>query len=921
MNRKKITGYFLLAALEALLGSIYLLAIPSDPKNQWLWGYSLSRMILFAGFLLVFIISFWLVHRSWRNTDWVEGFSKKIFTSDQNRIRLLHLASLGLFLTSTILLIPPDRFGIWKNYLERVLPFVWYLALLCLQTTVILIYQEKGLHWGNFSNRIKEHRSTLLPSALTFAGLLSLWGGITLTGIGVRGNWGLWREAGVPILPSQIWTILAILAIWQILIRSIYKQGDNPTAPFWRWLLQHKLAILSFGIWLLTFLLWATPPIQRDFFFPGPYPPDDAFYPFADSASWDVYGQFALIGEGFANGNAFADHSGLAGFEAILHLLIGQNYSALVVLQILLYAIFPVILYRLGRSFHSSSVGIFLAGLGIFRELNAFASGDMINLSHAKHLLTEFPVGLGLAAISLMLFLWFRKEPHKNTAYILPIGAVLGILILLRFNTLILPFAVFAGILLVYWRNWKDAFKATLLMVLAILIVLSPWMWRSWKIAGTPFFFSGVPSAILNENFRAPPAPEPTLEPLSSFDPIPEANKVLSVKYSVNKNITIKRKDSAIENLPKLKNHLAPGGVLAAGDGDESTFASSLIEENPPTVPLTVLNHFAHNLVTSVLILPTNPLFHDLKDTIYEASPYWNKFEQPWTGNLPLLAGLGLFINLGLISLGIGTSWKKWRLAGLVPLGIYLVYNFSTALARTSGGRYIVPIGWVVLFYFSLGLIQLVCWGSAFFGLNLKSKEYPPAQKVLAYKKGFLVLLPFLLFVSAMTIIDQSTPQRYPELGKFEVYEKLLSENLLAETDISYQELNLFLEDAEARAYFGRNLFPRYYEIGKGEDTAQKTAYSREDYPRVGFTFIGPFGVGQAVLPLSQPPLYFPHAEDIIVIGCKRKGWTHAITFSLDALMVIFPGEDETLVYTRDPMAPLHCPLSEPVCDEDRNCK
>ena len=112
---------------------------------------------------------------------------------------------------------------------------------------------------------------------------------------------------------------------------------------------------------------------------------------------------------------------------------------------------------------------------------------------------------------------------------------------------------------------------------------------------------------------------------------------------------------------------------------------------------------------------------------------------------------------------------------------------------------------------------------------------------------------------------------------------------------------------------FGLNLFPRYYPIGKGEYTAQRTAYSREDYSRVGFSFIGPFGTGQAVLPLSQPPAYFPHAEDIIVLGCQRNSNPHAINNSLDALMVIFPGEKENHVYTRDPMAPLECPLLEPV--------
>ncbi|MBT3322137.1 MAG: hypothetical protein HN392_07605, partial [Anaerolineae bacterium] len=99
-----------------------------------------------------------------------------------------------------------------------------------------------------------------------------------------------------------------------------------------------------------------------------------------------------------------------------------------------------------------------------------------------------------------------------------------------------------------------------------------------------------------------------------------------------------------------------------------------------------------------------------------------------------------------------------------------------------------------------------------------------------------------------------------------------------------------------------------------GEYTAQKTAYSPEDFTRLGFTFIGPFGTGQAILPLEQPPSYFPHAEDIIVIGCIRKGpqrLAGAGNASLDALMVVVLGEDQTAIYTSNTSPSLQCPVSD----------
>ncbi|MBT7782013.1 MAG: hypothetical protein HN741_03710, partial [Anaerolineae bacterium] len=418
--------------------------------------------------------------------------------------------------------------------------------------------------------------------------------------------------------------------------------------------------------------------------------------------------------------------------------------------------------------------------------------------------------------------------------------------------------------------------------LISITIVLSPWMWRSWKIAETPFFFSGKASAILNEKFRAPPAPTPTVAPPSSFEEAPNVEEYLSVGYPIDKR-------------PYTK-------------------PSPVFEETRPSTSLTILNHFVHNLVTSVLILPTTPFFHNLKHTLYEVSPFWNKTNGQWAGDLTTLEGLGLLLNLVLLSIGIGISWQKWRLPGLIPLGIYIAYNFSTALARTSGGRYIVPISWVVIFYFSLGVIQIIFWAGTLFKFTTNPKQIIAQKKVFTYKKGLLYLLPFFLFVSAITIIDQITPQRYPNLTKNEILEKLIQEDLLAETSISYEELGAFLQTPGSRAFLGLNLFPRYYAIGKGEYTAQKTAYSPEDFTRLGFTFIGPFGTGQAILPLEQPPSYFPHAEDIIVIGCIRKGpqrLAGAGNASLDALMVVVLGEDQTAIYTSNTSPSLQCPVSD----------
>ncbi len=46
----------------------------------------------------------------------------------------------------------------------------------------------------------------------------------------------------------------------------------------------------------------------------------------------------------------------------------------------------------------------------------------------------------------------------------------------------------------------------------------------------------------------------------------------------------------------------------------------------------------------------------------------------------------------------------------LVPAGLVVAYSLATAVARTSGGRYFIPVDWVFLLYFAIGISQVVVW-------------------------------------------------------------------------------------------------------------------------------------------------------------------------------------------------------------------
>ena len=457
--------------------------------------------------------------------------------------------------------------------------------------------------------------------------------------------------------------------------------------------------------------------------------------------------QYALLGKGIAGGDVFKGHNAYIGFLAFLHLLAGQDYSLLVTWQVVIFAVFPVIVFWIGKALRGRFLGLFMAGLVITQELNAIASGSRLNLSHSKLLMTEFPTKIGLAVLILLFFLWLRK-PVRNFAYALPVGGALGILIMLRYNTLLMPFAIIAGILLVYGKNWRGWLKASVMLFVAMGIVISPWMWRSWKISGNSFFFAPKMIYRIQAEFQETPEPLPVDDPVTSLE----------------------LEDEFPAPARELESAASPQPAESVADALPPPDAQAGINRDGSLYPIS--SHFVHNLITNALILSTRPIFDFLPDSIvdgslYEAVPFWKNLYTGWLVDLPAVDLIGIGVNLLLLSLGIGTAFRKWGWAGLIPLGVLLAYHLSTALVRDSGGRYIVPVDWIVPLYFALGLLQLAHW--SFVGLGFIKNpclSVKPVSKNLSTRAALLLTLPFFIYMLSMTVLDQAIPPRYAHLQR-----------------------------------------------------------------------------------------------------------------------------------------------------------
>ena len=315
----------------------------------------------------------------------------------------------------------------------------------------------------------------------------------------------------------------------------------------------------------------------------------------------------------------------------------------------------------------------------------------------------------------------------------------------------------------------------------------------------------------------------------------------------------------------------------------------------------------------SLLSLPTSPVLNDLWHTVKTDPSYW---KADWDGTIAPASFFLLAVNLFMIMLGIGVLWKYQRLPGMVPLLTFAIYNLSNSMARTSGGRYIVPMDWIPSLYFMAGVLFLFVQAARWTGFRQMSifeadhRDEIAAPTVASWPKVILAVIVLFAVGSLVPLSEKLFPTRY---SGFDIHGTLQEYGpQVAKAGIDPEQLSAFLKSPGAEALVGRTLYPRSYKMGQGEVTFYFYPFTSMDFPRTGFFLVGPHGQDNILLP-GDTPAYLPHTADVLVIGCRDEKY-------VDALMVIVLDKGGA-IYTRRPMTELACPMKLPVCDNKSNCQ
>jgi len=512
-----------------------------------------------------------------------------------------------------------------------------------------------------------------------------------------------------------------------------------------------RSAIIFLLVWLVAAFLWAREPVRASFFVTAPMPPNSEFYPYADPSVFDINSQYALIGQGLNNG-VFYDRVLYLAFLAALHTFFGQNYETLMAAQAALFAIFPALIFLIGEKIHSRAAGVTLAALITLRGLNSIIASAWIDTSAPKHMLTDFPTAIGLALFALLVLHWLEKPSARWAFFGWALGA-LGFTSLLRPHVMLLTAPL---LLLALWQS-KRRLALAAFGLLALTASIGPWAFFGGDVSLIDLYRARIEN-VINERYRPAPKNQP-LTPEASAPSLPPA-----------------------EAAPALSPETAPQAELPFP-----------------------LRHLAHNLLTSAVIFPVSPQFFTLKGIIRGGDPFW---DESWRGAMtPAQAGW-LTLSLLLVALGSGAAFAKAGWRGWLPWGVFFVYTTANALARTSGGRYLVPMDWIVVVYFALGLAELpqLALGLLQQETTSSGESAPPApagQESARWKiRAAGVILSLGLLGGLLPLTNHLFPRRYT---KDETALRQAAAQVLGA-----RAVDEFLAQPGALILEGRALYPRF---------------------------------------------------------------------------------------------------------------
>lgn len=863
------TIFLALAGTEAFITAWFYTSQPAELENTILFGLSTKKLFLFAGLIGLGLALCALALSMWRGGNLLVR-TKTLLNDSVKRergLKILLWVSAALWL---ILAIPSAWFGKLEAYFSIIEPIIFLVFLIALQAIFLLNLGNANENLNGVNSFVAEHKKTIQLWVGIMFTMCAVWALIAISKLGLDSHQeDYWYEAGVPVLGLQA---LAGMIVGLTLHWYERQYADLSKS-------RRLDAILFFAIWILSGTMWALTPAPNGFLNPGPYPPAYETYPFADAAKYDLMSQFALIGQGINNSESY-NRPAYPALLVLEHVLTGQDYDRNMQLQAALLGLFPALIYLIGKNLLSRGAGLAGATVIGMRGVNGILATSTLNLANQKQMLADFPTAVGICAVILLCIHWLQSPQKKHLA--LWAGGLLALTAYLRPTTIgLLPLLLIVPMMIKSY-SWRMRATTAAMVFAGFVLVMIP-----WEVRG----------ALLSENYKYP-------------TPIAKILTVVGERYP---SIGIVTPEPDKNNRPPLDRPIPNEGKK---DDSKKDGRRAAVESGGFSF---IANHLFHNLSTSALTLPNSAGYQSLRPLIKGENSVWT---QTWDGALGLGGSLSLLINLALVALGVAVCIQQRAWAGLFPVATFGAYQLANSLGRTSGGRYLVPVDWILVLFFCFGLFQVGQWVCTQMGImrlatvtrswRKESEAGGESQRKLSliasaclFGLGLLLVLPDITF-----------KQEFIPRSRTQLMERLLGFDLQGKESYVLE----FLKDPASVILEGRILYPRYYNVGDGE-VPTFYPYRVLDFPRIAFEFIGPDRMEHIIMAApspnsaTKPAVSFSfNAADVILLGCTEK--TH-----VEVILLVFYEQPIPEVFSRQPDAPAHCPLPKPVCTEEGVCE
>ena len=592
-------------------------------------------------------------------------------------------------------------------------------------------------------------------------------------------------------------------------------------------------------LWVLAFLLWAKVDIEPNYFIDIPRPPNYEYSPTSDAGFYEIQAQRFLAGEGFEDQ---AQHSLYGYLLSGLHWLGGNHFEDIYKLQITLLAVIPFLLFKLTNQLGPRFSGWMLAGLFILRERNALLLGDSITVSNVQVLMTEPVTVLGVVLSIYLMVVWL-KNPSQNRGFPFLIGSVIGLVALFRVELLSLLIVYGLISLLVLKKSGRNWLYPTLITLVTISLVITPWIVRNYQKTGTISLDKGI---VIDWAIRRYINQDQQGDPNQPQSEDQDPGILQRININQFKRIAVHSGNSLQQSIVYLpSNHLFLGGI--------DTFLKIVPEKRK-------------------VFLFEDGLISDKYITSYIKSlPYWHV---RWDGEITPRSIIPLLFSIVCIVLGLKFTWSKYHWVGLLPLSLMVLHIIIYAFFIGSGGRYIQVVDWITLLYFCIGLACLVDWicriiakpeftdgnDPSITGMNLAKDAYPISQRVL-FGWGILIILVGI----SLPIVEASIPKRYTQESLGNRLSTLTEQGVDIPSTLDDVGQG-GLTDSRLEILYGEALYPNFFEADEDILDDRSGRIPEAGLPRTVFNLVGTTNIWVS-LPISVSPVIFPHGSEVVVLG------------------------------------------------------